>query len=81
MTKMVHPANIKDRVGAKLVLQRLPGRFPRLKRIWADAAYTGKLVLWTQHVGGWCLELVPRPAQQHTLQVLPRRWVVEHTFA
>ena len=77
----VHPANIQDRDGAKLVLQRLLGRFPRLERIWADGAYAGKLVQWAQRCGGWQLELVRRPVQQHTFQVLPRRWVVERTFA
>ena len=34
-----------------------------------------------QRCGGWKLELVRRPVQQHTFQVLPRRWVVERTFA
>ncbi len=78
---VVHAANIQDRDGAKLVLQRLLGRFPRLERIWADGAYAGKLVHWARRVGGWRLEVVPRPAHQHTFQVLPRRWVVERTFA
>ena len=36
---------------------------------------------WAREVGGWTLELVRRPAGQHTFQVLPRRWVVERTFA
>lgn len=35
---VVHAANVQDRDGAKLVLQRLLGRFPRLERIWADGA-------------------------------------------
>lgn len=78
---VVHAANIQDRDGAKLVLQRLLGRFPRLERIWADGAYAGKLVRWARRIGGWRLEVVPRPPQQHTFQVLPRRWVVERTFA
>jgi len=78
---VVHAANIQDRDGAKLVLQRLLGRFPRLERIWADGAYAGKLVRWARRIGGWRLEVVPRPAQQHTFQILPRRWVVERTFA
>ena len=76
----VHPANIQDRDGAKLVLGRLLGRFPRLERIWADGAYGGKLVQWAKVVGGWSLELVRRPRQLRTFQVLPRRWVVERTF-
>lgn len=78
---VVHPANIQDRDGAKLVMQRLRGRFPRLKLIWADGAYAGKLVRWAKRWAGWTLELVPRPTQQHTFQVLPHRWVVERTFA
>ncbi len=77
----VHTADIQDRDGAKLVLQRLLGRFPRLELIWADGGYAGKLVEWAQHAGGWRLEVVPRPTEQHTFQVLPRRWVVERTFA
>ena len=77
----VHPADIQDRDGAKLVLQRLLGRFPRLEHIWADGAYAGKLVGWAQHIGGWKLGLVRRRAHQHTFQALPRRWVVERTFA
>ena len=65
---------------ARLVLERLVGRYDRLQVIWADGAYGGKLVEWAKLVGGWSLELVRRPAGQHTFQVLPRRWVVERTF-
>ena len=43
---VVHAANIQDRDGAKLVLAKLLGRFPRLQVIWADAAYAGRLVAW-----------------------------------
>ncbi len=57
----VHPANIQDRDGAKLVLERLLGQYPRLKVIWADGAYGGKLVQWAKEVGGWNLELVRGP--------------------
>ncbi len=78
---VVHAADIQDRDGAKLVLRRLLGRFLRLELLWADGAYTGKLVEWAKRIGGWRLEVAPRPVQQHTFQVLPRRWVVERTFA
>ena len=76
----VHPANIQDRDGAKLVLEGMVGQYPRLKVIWADGAYGGKLVQWAKEMGGWSLELVRRPSGQRTFQVLPRRWVVERTF-
>ena len=81
MAVVVHTADVQDRDGARLALVRLVGRFPRLERIWADGAYAGKLVLWARNVGGWTLELVRRPANQNTFEVIPRRWVVERTFA
>ena len=78
---VVHTADIQDRDGARLLLARMIGLFPRLVLIWADGAYTGKLVAWAKLVGGWTLELVRRPPNQTTFEVLPRRWVVERTFA
>ena len=75
---VVHPADIQNRDGARLVLRRLVGKHQRLRVIWADGAYGGKLVGWARAVGGWSLELVRRPAQQRTFQVLPRRWVVAY---
>ena len=77
----VHPANIQDRDGAKLVIDKLIGRFPRMRLVWADAGYAGKLIEWVWALTGWALELVKRPRDSHHFQVLPRRWVVERTFA
>ena len=51
----VHPANIQDRDGARLALAQLLDRFPRLRVIWADGAYGGKLVEWARTAGGWTL--------------------------
>jgi putative transposase len=78
---VVHAANIQDRDGAKLVLAKLVGGFPRLQLIWADAAYAGQLVEWARAFGGWLLEIVKQPPDSHQFQVLPRRWVVERTLA
>lgn len=78
---VVHAANIQDRDGAKLVLGKLLGRFPRLQLIWADAAYAGQLVEWARIFGGWLLEVVKRAKNSHRFEVLPRRWVVERTLA
>ena len=78
---VVHPANIQDRDGAKLVIDKLIGRFPRMRLVWADAGYAGKLVEWVWVLTGWALEIVKRPRDSHRFQVLPRRWVVERTFA
>ena len=78
---VVHAADLQDREGAKLVLARLIGRFPRLQLIWADGGYAGKLVQWVYNFGGWLLEIVKRSKGDRGFVVLPRRWVVERTFA
>ena len=56
---------------------------PRLKKIWADGAYTGeKLARWCKEHGGWELEIVERSsADTEGFIVLPHRWIVERTFA
>jgi transposase len=77
---VVHSAGIQDRDGAKLLLGRLLGRFPRLKLIWADGAYGGELVEWVRMFFGWVLEIVKRPKEQKGFVVLPRRWIVERTL-
>jgi putative transposase len=78
---VAHAANIQESEGAKLVLRQALGHFPRLTKIWADQGYKAHLVAWAQAVGGWAIELVTRPAGTKGFQVLPRRWVVERTFA
>jgi len=50
---VVHSAGIQERDGAKLVLSRVIGRFPRLLLIWADGGYAGKLVDWVKEVCHW----------------------------
>ena len=77
---VVHAADIQDRDGAKLVLSKLQGRFPRLRLIWADSAYAGQLVDWASALGGWLIEVVKRAKNSHSFEVLPRRWVVERTL-
>ena len=82
---VVHCAGIQDRDGAKLVFMKMVGTFPRLKLFWADGGYSGQLIEWvaalTKSIGGWLLEIVKRSDAQQGFVVLPRRWVVECTFA
>jgi len=78
---VVHAADIQDRDGAKLVLAKLLGRFPRLVVIWADGGYAGQLLAWAQTTGGWTIDVVKKPADQRGFAVLPKRWIVERTFA
>jgi putative transposase len=79
---VIHPANVQDQDGAKQVLRRAKERFPRLKLIWADRAY-GRSCLpqWAVIACGFVLEVVRRAAGVVGFAVLPRRWVVERTFA
>ncbi len=78
---VIHPADIQDRDGAKLVLKKLDDQFPRLEKIWADGGYAGKLVEWAKELGQWVLEIVKRPETAVGFEVLPHRWIVERTFA
>lgn len=78
---VVHPANIQDRDGAKQVLKKAKDKFPRLKLVWADGGYRGKLIDWVQQTCGWVLEIIKRSDDIKGFHVLPRRWVVERTFA
>ena len=78
---LVHAANIQDRDGAKLLLNKVKHCFSRLRLIWADGGYKGKLIDWVSNTHGWILEIVKRDKDVKGFQVLPRRWVVERTFA
>ena len=78
----VHPAHLQDRDGARLVRARRRHRFPRLRHLWADAGYTApKRETWIRATTDWTLEIVRRAEPGAGFQVLPRRWVVERTFA
>ena len=78
---VVHVASIQDRDGAKLLLSHLEGRLPRLKLIWADGGYAGKLIAWVKDICGWRLEIVKRSDDVKGFKVVPKRWIVERTFA
>ncbi len=74
---VVHAASMQDRDGATLVLARLAGRFPRLRLIWVDGGYAGKLIDRVKQRWDWTLAIVKRAAGEKGFAVLPRRWVVE----
>jgi transposase len=103
---VVHPADIMDRDGVKLVLRRgVRTQFPRLRHVWLDAADNGKGKGqdWIEQTLGWTAQIVQHPPRSKKIwvpkdlppeqidwskylpppgfRVLPRRWVVERTFA
>src|SRR5262249_41027203 len=62
MPVLVHEADLQDHEGGKRLLALLPGRFPRLKLIWADSAYKkGDCVEWVKAQFGWEVEVVEHP--------------------
>jgi putative transposase len=86
---VVTAASVQDRDGAMQILQPLfdrikhskYSRWCRLKLIWADGGYRGELVDWVKRKLGWTLEIVKKLGDQVGFQVLPKRWIVERTFA
>jgi putative transposase len=79
---LVHGANIQDCHGAVPLLHALRRAFPKLRHIFADRVYRGdQLLNALADCGTWSIEIVQRPAGVKGFQLLPRRWVVERTFA
>jgi putative transposase len=79
LTVLITPANVQDRDGAKQLLEQVRDLFPRLKTIFADGGYAGQLVEWVRDACGWLLSIVKRTTPG--FEVLPKRWIVERTFA
>ena len=84
LTVVVHAADCQDRGGAQQVLERLATRFRRLRLIWADGGYRGQLVGWVRSLrrrDKVRLEVVQRADKVAGFAVVPKRWIVERTFA
>jgi putative transposase len=93
----VTPADVSDRDGARGLLGRLDWRrFPRLRYGWVDQGYRGEFLGWVKQAFGVSLQVVVRadggrrsrwlppgaePPPVPAFQVVPRRWVVERSFA
>lgn len=81
---VVTAGNVQDRDGARYLLEELTNSenaFKRLKLIWADGSYRGDLIAWVEDTFGWKLDIVDKPRDRSGFQVLPKRWIVERTFA
>jgi transposase len=79
---VVHEASIQDRDGALCVLASIRSRYPWLRHIFADGGYAGdKLRKALKHIGEWTIEIIKRSDTAQGFEILPRRWVVERTFA
>ena len=91
---VVHEGKIADRDGARLLLGKAVEKLPRMQKVWADRGYNGKIGEWMKERLGWTLEIVKPPSRwvwvpageepppyPRGFIVLPRRWVIERTFA
>ena len=91
---IVHTAALVDTVSGYLPLEGLAKALPTLKHLWVDAGYKGQCVEWVKKILGWTVEVVQRPSLYTYAPIdqppppapkgfvlLPRRWVVERTFA
>jgi transposase len=80
--RVVHAADIQDRDGGSLVLASIRRLYPWLRYVFADGGYAGeKLRGALDRMGRWTLEIVKRSDRARGFAVLPRRRVVERTFA
>lgn len=82
LTVVVHGAYCQDHDGAVFVMMRLRQSFRRLRVVFGDSAYgRNRLPGWVQETFGWILHTVVRPVAAKGFVVLPKRWIVERTFA
>jgi putative transposase len=95
MKAKVHPVDLADREGARMLLDRVDESFPSLRHLWADVGYRGAdLRRWITEGLGRSLEIVQRKLRwvwvpnevepepiPAGFEVIRRRWVVERTFA
>lgn len=83
MHAIVHPADIQDRDGGVLLITTLFGLYPSLRKLFADGGYQGPV--FEQGAGKFLtqmrVEIIKRSDSAKGFVVLPRRWVVERTFA
>ncbi len=93
----VTAASASDLVGGKKLLEPMKGQFPRMSLIWGDSHYKGTLMEWVKEQLGWDVEVVQglgtvpdavteqtspkKKGSKSVFKVLPRRWVVERSFA
>ncbi len=78
---VVTAASLQAASSVPVLTPRLRAKFPRLQKVSADAGYKQEFIDWFARTTGWIVEIMCRAAHQRGFQVLPKRWIVERTFA
>jgi putative transposase len=81
MAVVVTAASCSDPAGARLLVRRLSGACKKLRVIWVDGAYRGQVVEWVVTHFWFRFQPVLRPDGQKGFLILPRRWIIERTWA
>ncbi len=77
----VTTAEVTDRNGALAAFDRCPDNLKAVKSVLVDGGYTGKpFAQAVQQKLGATVQVAKRN-ELHTFQVMPKRWVVERSFA
>ncbi len=77
----VTTAEVQDRDGCRLLLKKLSGSCKKLRKVWVDGGYRGLLLDWVALHFKFVLSVVLRSDKRKEFIVLPKRRVVERTFA
>lgn len=81
MAVMVTTACVQDRDGLRKLLRCRGIHRKKLRKIWVDGGYRGAVIEWVKVRFRYCLEVVLRSDNLQGFVVLPKRWIVERTFA
>jgi transposase len=78
---LVTSTSVQDRDAARPLLFNLTRARRRIRLAWAGSVYAGPLLPWAAAWLKLTVQIVKRPGNLHTFQVLPRPVVVERTLA
>ena len=77
---VIQAASVQDRDGAMEVVGKLLTSWNSIIKIFADNGYRGALIEKVKIKFKIVFEVIKR-TELHTFKVLPKRWIVERTFA
>lgn len=77
---VIQSASVQDRQGATSVIRNMKLDWMKVTKIFADGGYTGALIDKIRALFNIDIEVIKRN-EKHKFKLLPKRWIVERTFA